>query len=482
MWMSDNSKFIPVENPNMAETRTAAGIVSVDERIGSYHQIEATYTPEQAAEEASRCLKCPTHWCEKACPAGVPVTDFIAKFRAGDVEGAYQLIRTRSMLPEMCSRVCPQEKQCQSNCTRSIRTMAVGIGRLERYVVEQHYASGKGETAAPATGKCVAIVGSGPSGLGAAQRLLDLGYGVTIFEKNDRAGGLLEYGIPNMKLEKGIVERKLASLIAQGAIIKTGISVGKDISAQELIDGYDAVILAAGTGNARKLSLKNSEGVKGIIPAVDYLTGSTKAVLDGAKPDLAAGKNVVIVGGGDTGNDCVGTALRQGAASITQIEMLPQKTGRQYIFEPHPPRAKEEKHDFSQEECRSKFGDPHVYQTTVKEVSADAVGNLKTITTIDLEAVYDPHFRLSMKEIPGSEKVLPCQLLIVAAGFIGPDAALADAFEIGTTQRSNIDAPAYVTSNPKVFACGDCRTGQSLVVKAMSDGRDCADAVNAALK
>ena len=476
MWLKDNTLFPVVENPNKQEKRTAPGLISMDERMTTCNQIESTYTDEQAANEAARCYKCPTHWCQEKCPAGVPVTDFIALTRSGDYEGAYRLIRSASMLPEMCSRVCPQELQCQSNCTRSIRSEAVGIGRLERYVVERHYASGAAEISSPATDKHVAVIGSGPAGLSAAQRLIDKGYSVTIYERADRPGGLLEYGIPNMKLEKGIVERKIESLKAQGAVFKCGINAGVDITAAELEAQYDAVILAFGSREARNLALDNAAGVSGIVYAVDYLTENTRGYLEGEPVVTAAGKRVVIVGGGDTGNDCVGTSLRQGAASITQIEMLPQVRGHKFMHEVHPDRAPEAKHDYSQEECREKFGDPHIYQTTVKSVISED-GVLKGITTIDLEPVYDEHFRLSMKEIPGTEHTLECDLLIIAAGFSGAEDYVFNAFSLDKSARNTIEAPSHL-SHGKIFACGDARTGQSLVVKAMIDGRECADRVD----
>ena len=376
----------------------------------------------------------------------------------------------------------PQEKQCQSNCTRGIRGQSVGIGRLERFVIEEHYRSGKPDAAAPANGKRVAVIGAGPSGLSAAERLTDKGFSVTIYEGADRAGGLLEYGIPNMKLEKGVIARKVEAMQKRGVAFKLGTPVNAD-NADEIVKGYDAVILCVGTGNARSLKLEGAEHVRGILPAVEYLTASTKAVLDGDEPAFAKDKQVVVVGGGDTGSDCVGTAIRQGCAGLTQIEMLPRNPVPAYIHHVYPVHEPEHKVDTSMEECEHVFGrDPHVYQTTVKAVEADAEGNLAAVVTVDLAASYDEGRRLTLTEIPGSEKKLPCEMLIVAAGFIGPKAELARAFGVETGERTNIAADGYATNVPGVFACGDCRTGQSLVVKAMVDGRACADTVAEALK
>lgn len=482
MLMPDNTVFTPVQSPNMAANRTANTRLSMEARLSTFHEIEQTYTEEEALLEASRCLKCPTHWCQNACPAGVPVTDFIAQVRAGNYEEAYRLIASASTLPEICSRVCPQEKQCQSECTRGIRSQAVGIGRLERFVTERHYQSGQSWSGAASTGKRVAVVGSGPSGLSAAQRLADLGHEVTVFEKQDRIGGLLRYGIPNMKLDQSVLERKLDAMERQGVIFRTGVDVGTEAAAR-LMHEFDAVVLCVGAEQARQVAIEGAEGVREICPAVDYLSASTEALLNGGMtPVSAKDRDVVIIGGGDTGNDCVGTALRQGCKSVLQVELLPKTAKRPIIRSPYVERPREEKFDSSQEECLRAFcQDPRRYQTSVKAVRKDETGRLCSVVLVHWKAEFQGA-RLMMQEIPGSEEEIPCGLLIVAAGFTGPRKENAEAFGVKTTSCTTLDTKAYRTNVEHVFACGDCRTGQTLAVKAMTDGRNCAEQVDRYLK
>ena len=338
------------------------------------------------------------------------------------------------------------------------------------------------------TGKKVAIIGSGPAGLAAADQLNKRGHQVTVFERDDRVGGLLMYGIPNMKLEKWVIDRKVDIMKEEGVEFVTSVNVGKDVKAAKLLKDYDRVILACGAKNPRDIKAPGRDA-KGIYFAVDFLKATTKSLLDSDLKDnnyiSAKGKKVVIIGGGDTGNDCVGTSIRHGCASVTQLEMMPKAPDTRAANNPWPEWPKVCKTDYGQEEAIAVFGhDPRIYQTTVKEFLKDKNGNLNGIITVKLESKKDEKTgRMVMSEVPGSETKLDADLVLIAAGFLGTEKYVADAFGVELNARTNISTAegAYATSVKNVFAAGDVHRGQSLVVWAIREGREVAHAVDESL-
>ena len=336
------------------------------------------------------------------------------------------------------------------------------------------------------TGKTVAIVGSGPSGLAAADQLNKRGHLVTVFEREDYAGGLLMYGIPNMKLDKSVIERKIKCMEEEGVVFKTGVNVGKDIHAAQLREQFDRVILTCGASHPRDISASGREA-KGIYFAVDYLTRVTKHLRN---PDFTdyidtKGKNVLVIGGGDTGNDCVGTSIRHGAVSVTQLEMMPKAPDVRAKSNPWPEWPKVCKTDYGQEEAIAVFGhDPRIYQTTVKEFLKDKNGKLCGLTTVKLESKKDEKTgRMAMVEVAGSEKKIDADLVLIAAGFLGTEKYVADAFGVSLNERTNVktEENCYETAVKNVFTAGDMHRGQSLVVWAIREGREVAREVDMSL-
>ena len=332
------------------------------------------------------------------------------------------------------------------------------------------------------------MIGSGPAGLAAADQLNKRGHQVTVYEREDRIGGLLMYGIPNMKLEKHIIDRKVNMMKEEGIEFITGVNVGKDVKAAKLQKEYDRIILACGAKNPRDINAPGRDA-KGIYFAVDFLSSTTKSLLDSQLKDnkyiSAKGKKVVIIGGGDTGNDCVGTAIRHGAASVTQLEMMPEAPKQRAEDNPWPQWPKVCKTDYGQEEAIALFGhDPRIYQTTVKEFIKDKNGKLCGLTTVKLESRQDEKTgRTVLAEVPGSEQKLDADLALIAAGFLGTEAYAADAFGITLNERMNVqtEPESYETNVKHVFAAGDMRRGQSLVVWAIREGREAARAVDESL-
>ena len=335
------------------------------------------------------------------------------------------------------------------------------------------------------TGKKVAVIGSGPSGLAAADLLNQRGHQVTVFERSDRVGGLLMYGIPNMKLEKQIIDRKIAIMKKEGVTFVTGTDIGKDIKASKLLHDFDRVVLACGASNPRDINAPGRDA-RGIYFAVDFLKANTKSLLDSNFEDKkyveTKGKNVVIIGGGDTGNDCVGTSIRHGAKSVTQIEMMPKAPDKRAENNPWPEWPKVCKTDYGQEEAIAVYGqDPRIYESTVKEFIKDKNGSLKAVKIVKLSWEKDPATgRMKMQEIAGSEQILDAEIVLIAAGFLGSQKYITDAFGVELNERTNVKtAPGkYQTS---VFTAGDMHRGQSLVVWAIREGREAAHAVDESL-
>ena len=395
----------------------------------------------------------------------------------GNFEEAYKRLRKTNNFPEFTGRVCPA--LCEAACTCGLHGDPVTVRENELFVVEKAYEAGivKPQPPTVRTGKRVAIVGSGPAGLAAADQLNRRGHTVTVFERTDRVGGLLMYGIPNMKLEKSVIDRRIRIMQDEGVEFKTGADVGRDVPAGGLTSVFDAVILCCGAKNPRDLKVPGREA-KGVHFAVDYLTAATRSLLDPGRKSgeiSAKDKRVVVVGGGDTGNDCVGTAIRQGCAGVTQLEMMPRLPEKRADSNPWPEWPRVEKTDYGQQEAIALFGhDPRLYQRTVKEIVADENGAVSQIVTVSLMPRQE-NGRTVMVPVEGSEERLPCELLLIAAGFVGAESYIAESFGVETDARGSIAAPVgYRTSDPKIFAAGDARRGQSLVVHAIAEGRGAA--------
>ncbi|HWB60154.1 MAG TPA: glutamate synthase small subunit, partial [Chthoniobacteraceae bacterium] len=379
--------------------------------------------------------------------------------------------------PEFTGRVCPAP--CEGSCVLGINEPPVTIKNIEVSIVDKAWSEGwiKAEPPAKRTGKKVAIIGSGPAGLSAAAQLNRAGHLVTVFERADRPGGLLMYGIPNMKLDKNeVVMRRIKVLEEEGITFQCNTEVGKNYPAEKLMKEFDAVILATGATKPRDLPIEGRQ-LKGIHFAMEFLTENTRSVLDQHKNGSfisAEGKDVIVIGGGDTGTDCVGTSMRHGCKSLVQVEILPKPPMDRQANNPWPEWPKVYKMDYGQEEAAAKYGDdPRVYLTTSTKFEGDEQGHVKAVHTVQVEWTKNEKGQFIPKNVPGSEKVLPAQLVLLAMGFLGPEQPLLEALGIERDARSNAKAEheKYTTNIPGVFAAGDCRRGQSLVVWAFNEGR-----------
>lgn len=474
--------------------RRESQAIDAKERIKNFNEFHIPLSTEEQQRQGSRCMDCGVPFCQsgmtiKGMTSGCPLNNLIPEWNDlvyhGNWEQAYLRLHKTSNFPEFTCRVCPG--LCEKACTCGLNGDPVTTRENERAIIEYAYAHGLADAKPPVnrSGKKIAVIGSGPSGLAAADQLNSRGHAVTVYERNDRVGGLLRYGIPNMKLEKQIIDRKIAVMEEEGITFKTNVDVGKDIKPKELLAEYDAVILACGASNPRDIQAPGREA-KGIYFAVDFLTSTTKSLWDNGLKEgtfiSAKDKDVIVIGGGDTGNDCVGTCMRHGCKSITQLEMMPKAPDERRESNPWPQWPLVCKTDYGQEEAIAVFGhDPRIYTTTVKEFKKDRSGNLKSVILVSLESKTDEKTgRRMMVPVEGTEKEVPCQLVLIAAGFLGSQSYVTDAFKVKVDSRTNVatEAGKFATSVDKIFTAGDMHTGQSLVVKAIRQGRDCAREVD----
>ena len=467
------------------------------ERIRHFNEFHEHLPQEKQQLQGARCMECGVPFCQagmmlNGMASGCPLHNLVPEWNdlvyVGNWEQAYRRLKKTNSFPEFTSRVCPA--LCEAACTCGLNGEPVATRENEYAIIEYAYEQGYAAPQPPKvrTGKKVAVVGSGPSGLAVADQLNRRGHSVTVFERSDRIGGLLMYGIPNMKLEKRIVDRKRKVMEEEGVVFVTGVDVGKDVKAEQLLREFDRVVLACGASNPRDIKAPGRDA-KGIYFAVDFLKANTKSLLDSGFADKAyvdtKDKDIVIIGGGDTGNDCVGTAVRYGAKSVTQIEMMPKAPDARTQDNPWPEWPKVCKTDYGQQEAIALYGqDPRIYESTVKEFVKDKEGKLTAVKIVRLSWEKDAATgRMKMKEVPGSEETLPADMVLIAAGFLGAQGYVAESFGVELNERTNVktESQKYQTSNENVFVTGDMHRGQSLVVWAIREGREAARAVDESL-
>ena len=478
----------------MEYEREESAAIKPKERIKNFDEFHTPLSLEKQRTQAARCMDCGVPFCQagmmiKGMASGCPLNNLIPEWNDllynGNWQQAYNRLHKTSNFPEFTSRVCPA--LCEKACTCGLNGEAVCTKENEKAIIEKAYEEGWAAPKPPKvrTDKRIAVVGSGPSGLAVADQLNRRGHLVTVYERSDRVGGLLRYGIPNMKLEKHIIDRKIEVMKAEGVTFITDANIGENVKAKKLLEEYDSVVLACGASNPRDIKAPGRDA-NGIYFAVDFLKSTTKSLLDSGLTDgkyiSAKGKNVIVIGGGDTGNDCVGTSIRHGCKSIMQLEMMPKPPVDRLPNNPWPQWPKVLKTDYGQEEAIAVFGeDPRVYQTTVKEFIKDKKGNLCKVKLVELEPKKDEKTgRMMMSEVAGSEYEVDCELVLIAAGFLGTQKYVSDAFGVELNERTNVKtAPGkFATNVDKVFTAGDMHRGQSLVVWAIREGRDAAREVD----
>ena len=454
--------------------RLAEGYVAPAERVKNYKEFVMHLSDEEAKTQGARCMDCGIPFCNNGCPVNNIIPDWNDLVYKQDWEGALEVLHSTNNFPEFTSRICPAP--CESACTLNINSDPVGIKSIEHAIIDKAWENNwvLPEVPKNKTGKKIAIVGSGPAGMAAAQQLARVGHHVVVLEKNDRIGGLLRYGIPDFKMEKIHIDRRVKQMEEEGVVFKTNQNVGENVKPDDLIDEYDAVILAGGAEWPRDLPIPGRD-LDGVHFAMDFLPLQNKVVAGDKFDDqiMATNKHVVVIGGGDTGSDCVGTSNRHGAASISQFELMPQPPENENKLLAWPYWPLKMRTSSSHEE-----GCDRDWSIATKSFVDDGNGKVKEL--IASKVKWEDG---KMMEIPGSEFKLKADLVLLAMGFISPQQKILDLFNVEKDQRGNAKADtegesSYATSKNKVFAAGDMRRGQSLVVWAIREGRQCARSVD----
>ena len=459
--------------------RSLPGKRDAKERINDYKEIEKAGTPEQTKSQAARCMDCGIPFCHNGCPLGNIIPEFNDAVYHGNWKQAYEILTTTNNFPEFTGRICPAP--CEASCVLGINKPPVAIEYIEKSIAEKAFEDGLVTPSIPQqrTGKKVAVVGSGPAGLAAAAQLNQAGHHVTVFERSDEIGGLLRYGIPDFKLEKRVVERRIRLMEIEGVEFRTGANVGGNVAVQQLNDEYDAILLCGGSTIPRDLPIPGRE-FTGVEYAMDFLTQQNRRV-SGKKVEgreiMATGKHVIVIGGGDTGSDCVGTSNRHGAASVTQLEIMPKPPKDRSASTPWPNWPLILRTSTSHEE-----GCERSWSVLTKGFTGNEKGEVTGLQVVDIEWKNEPGSPATFAEVPGTLRTLPCDLALLALGFLHPQhQGMLDQFGVQYDERGNVKCSRYQTSVEHIFSAGDMRRGQSLVVWAISEGREAARAVDSFL-